>query len=65
VHLGLAVLLLDGPDFWRSVRMNGLRADIREHFITSYLERIVPKLAGPVEVLRADRGRSLEPTGGR
>jgi hypothetical protein len=75
VHLGPAVLLLDGPyfctlgeqygdealgpDFWRSVKVNGLRADIREHFVLSYLERLEPKLAGPVEVPWADRERYL------
>jgi hypothetical protein len=75
VHLGPAVLLLDGPyfctlgeqycdevlgpDFWRSVKVNGLRADIREHFIPSYLERLRPKLEGPVEVPWTDRERYL------
>jgi hypothetical protein len=75
VHLGPAVLLLDGPyfcmlgerygdealgpDFWRSVKVNGLRADIREHFIPSYLERLRPKLAEPVEVPWTDRDRYL------
>jgi hypothetical protein len=75
VHLGPAVLLLDGPyfctlgeqygdealgtDFWRSVKVNGLRADIREHFILSYLERLGPKAAGPIEVPWADRDRYL------
>jgi hypothetical protein len=59
VHLGPAVVLLDGPaycllgdqygdealgpDFWDTVKRIGLRGDIREHFITSYLERLAPK----------------------
>ena len=75
VHLGPAVVLLDGPyfcmlgeqygdealgpDFWRSVKVIGLRADIREHFFLSYLERLGPKLEGPVEVSWADRERYL------
>ncbi len=79
VHLGPAVLLLDGPyfcmlgeqygdealgpDFWRSVKVNGLREDIREHFILSYLERLEPKRTGPVEVPWADRVQYLKQAG--
>jgi triacylglycerol lipase len=75
VHLGPAVLLLDGPcycmigeqygdealgpDAWRTVSASGLRADINEHFIASYLERLVPKLAGPAEVPWVDRQKYL------
>ncbi len=71
VHLGPAVLLLDGPYFctlgeqycdevlgpevWRTVSASGLRADIMEHLILAYLDRLVPKPAGPVEVPWADR----------
>ena len=75
VHLGPAVLLLDGPyyctlgeqycdevlgpEVWRTVSTNGLRADINEHFIASYLDRLAPKLAGPIEVPWADRQKYL------
>jgi triacylglycerol lipase len=71
VHLGPAVLLLDGPyycmigeqygdealgpDVWRTMSQGGLRADIMEHLIPAYLDRLLPKPAGPVEVPWADR----------
>jgi hypothetical protein len=75
VHIGDAVVLLDGPhycvlgedsrneplavDFWRSLKTNTLAADVREHFIASYIERIRPKVAGAVEVPAADRSRFI------
>jgi hypothetical protein len=75
VHLGPAVLLCDGPyycmigeqygdealgpDVWRTVSQSGLRADILEHLIPAYLERLTPKLAGPVEIPWADRQKYL------
>jgi hypothetical protein len=71
VHIGDAVVLLDGPyycvlgeeskseplavDFWRSLKANTLRGDVMEHFIASYLERIRPKAIEAVEVPAADR----------
>lgn len=77
VHLGPAVLLLNGPywcalgeqygdealgpEVWQTVKADGLRADINEHFIAAYLERLEPKLAGPVEVPWADRQKYLAP----
>jgi len=75
VHIGDAVVLLDGPyycvlgeeskseplavDFWRSLKTNTLRGDVKEHFIASYIERIRPKAAGAVEVPAADRARYI------
>jgi len=75
VHIGDAVVLLDGPhycvlgedseseplavDFWRSLKTNTLAGDVKEHFIASYIERIRPKVAGAVEVPAADRARYL------
>ncbi len=71
VHIGDAVVLLDGPyycllaeqsrkeplaeDFWRSLKANTLRGDVKEHFIAAYIERIRPKAAGAVEVPAPDR----------
>jgi hypothetical protein len=71
VHLGPAVLLLDGPyycmigeqygdealgpEFWSTVKVSGLRTDIEEHLIPAYLDRLTPKLSGPVEVPWAAR----------
>jgi hypothetical protein len=75
VHIGDAIVLLDGPyycvledkgdkeplavDFWRSLRTSTLVGDVKEHFIGSYTERIRPKLAGAVEVPAADRGHYI------
>lgn len=75
VHIGDAVVLLDGPyycmlgeqsrneplaeDFWRSLKTNSLRGDVREHFIAAYIERIRPKVAGAVEVPPSDRTRHI------
>lgn len=75
VHLGSAVVLLDGPywcalgeqygdealgpEVWRTVRTAGLRADIQEHLILSYLARLEPKRDGAVEVSWADRHQYL------
>lgn len=75
VHLGPAALLLDGPSWcalgeqygdealgpevWRTVRTAGLRADIKEHLILSYLARLEPKRAGAVDVPWADRLKCL------
>ncbi len=82
VHIGDAVVLLDGPyycmlgeqtrneplaeDFWRSLKTNSLRGDVKEHFIAAYIERIRPKAAGAVEVPPSDRTRYIgAQTGGR
>ena len=75
VHIGDAVVLLDGPyycvlgeeskseplamDFWRSLKTNSLRSDVKEHFIASYIERIRPKAVEAVEVPAADRARYI------
>jgi hypothetical protein len=73
VHIGDAVVLLDGPyycvlgeqarseplavDFWRSLKTNTLVSDVKEHFIASYIERIRPKVVQAVEVPAAERAR--------
>jgi len=75
VHIGDAVVLLDGPyycvlgeeskseslavDFWRSLKTNTLRGDVMEHFIAAYIARIRPKEVQAVEVPSADRARYI------
>jgi hypothetical protein len=75
VHIGDAIVLLDGPywctleeqtgpdplaeDLWRSLRTNTLAADVKEHFIASYIERIRPKVARSIQVPPADRARYI------
>jgi triacylglycerol lipase len=73
VHIGDAVVLLDGPyfcrlseqgkddplaaDFWRSLKTGTLAGDVKEHFIQSYIERLRQKTVNPIEVPAADRAR--------
>ncbi len=80
VHLGPAVVLLDGPwyglvgeqlgdeslgpEIWRSVMLYGLRSDIKEHYIVSYLERLAPKQASAVQVPWDQRSQYLPLKGG-
>jgi hypothetical protein len=75
VHIGDAIVLLDGPywcvleeqagpdplaeDLWRSLRTNTLAGDVKEHFIASYLDRLRPKAVQAIEVPSADRARYL------
>jgi hypothetical protein len=80
VHLGPAVVLLDGPGYcligeqygdealgpevWRTVIESGLRQDVREHFIGSYLERLAPKQLRSILVPWDERARYLPLRGG-
>jgi hypothetical protein len=77
VHLGPAVVLLDGPgycllgeqygdealgrDVWNAVKRDGLRRDIREHFIMSYLERLASKQQTSILVPWDQRANYLPP----
>jgi hypothetical protein len=80
VHLGPAVVLLDGPwycllgeqygdealglDVWGAVKRDGLRGDIREHFVASYLERLAPKQETSILVPWDQRANYLPRKGG-
>jgi triacylglycerol lipase len=71
MHIGNAVVILDGPyycllaedtcdealasDFWRTFSQEGPVVQVEEHFISSYLARLAPKLAGAVQVPYAQR----------
>ena len=73
VHIGDAVVLLDGPhycvlgeqagsdrlaeDFWRFLKTQTLAGEVREHLIPSYISRLRPKVPQAVEVPAADRAR--------
>jgi hypothetical protein len=71
MHIGNAVVILDGPyycllgedtsdealasDFWHTLSQEGPVAQVEEHFIAAYLARLAPKLAGAVQVPYAKR----------
>ncbi len=71
VHIGPAVLLLDGPaycllrddvgddaiasTFWKFLGDRSVRHDVEEHLIPAYIDRLKPKLVEATQVPFADR----------
>ncbi len=79
VHIGPAVILLDGPyyaliaedqgdealagAFWPTLVKEGPFEPVADHLIPAYLARLVPKLIGAQQVPYAERGKYAAPEG--
>ncbi len=77
VHVGPALVLLDGPyyclisedrgddvlagSFWKLLASEGPVEPVSDHFIAAYLARLTPKIGSAVQVSWADHARYVSP----